>query len=58
VRLGVDERTRAMALLLRAADELLRLRFTPVPGKAAVAMYLDELAQEAAGLRDDDAATS
>jgi hypothetical protein len=54
-RLGHEERTRAMSLLLKTADDLLQLRFSPVPGKAAISMYLDELAEEAAALRETSA---
>jgi hypothetical protein len=58
VRLGADERTRAVALLLKAAHELLRIRFVPVPGNAAIGMYLDELADDAGARPEDDPATS
>jgi hypothetical protein len=51
-RMGHEERTRAMSLLLKTADDLLRLRFAPMPGKAAISKYLDELAEEAAALRE------
>jgi hypothetical protein len=58
VRLGAEERARAIGLLLKAADEILRLRFIPIPGKEAVAMYLDELSDDVAALKDEDPATS
>jgi hypothetical protein len=58
VRLGSEERGRAIRLLLKAADEIVRLRFIPIPGKEAVAMYLDELSEDAAALKDEGTATS
>jgi hypothetical protein len=58
VRLGSEERARAIRLLLKAADEIVRLRFIPIPGKEAVAMYLDELSEDAAALEDEGTATS
>jgi hypothetical protein len=58
VRLGSEERARAIRLLLKAADEIVRLRFIPIPGKEAVAMYLDELSEDAATLKDEGTATS
>jgi hypothetical protein len=58
VRLGSEERARAIRLLLKAADEIVRLRFIPIPGKEAVAMYLDELADDSAALKDEKTATS
>lgn len=58
VRLGSEERARAIRLLLKAADEIVRLRFIPVPGKEAVAMYLDELADDAAAVDNEGRVTS
>lgn len=51
-------RARAIRLLLKAADEIVRLRFIPVPGKEAVAMYLDELADDAAAVDNEGRVTS